>query len=137
MSTSGPMRDGRGGTQADLHLGGDLPIARMIVEIRELEGVAEADQAVIDERVAYRLARQPSAYVVLEIARPLVRRKHVAGPTALVPTLSTALLAGMIHEPESKKASEPLETCCLRTLKQDQGPSACPSLQHSLFSFPS
>jgi hypothetical protein len=45
-------------------------------------------------------------------------------------------LARIIHEPKCKKASESLETCCLGTNKRLQGPSACPSLQHSLFCFP-
>jgi len=81
-----------------------VPVTRIVIENPELEGVANDDITLIDERITHQLAQRPASYHVIEYVRRVVKRKdtnEISCPPAPVSVLEksyadVSLLAGML-----------------------------------------
>ncbi len=81
-----------------------VPVERIVIPNPELEGVADDDRILIEERVTHRLAQQPAAYKVIEYVRQVVKRRDTGQITcAPAPAnvleksyADVSLLAGML-----------------------------------------
>ena len=81
-----------------------VPVQTIEIPNPELEGLAEDAYAEVSEKISYRLAQKPGAYVVLKIVRKTVKRQDTkqlscpAAPTSVLEKsyADVSLLAGML-----------------------------------------
>jgi transposase len=81
-----------------------VPVRRIEIPNPELEGLAEDELTLIDERVTHQLAQQPASYVVIEYVRRVIKRRETgeitcppAPPSVLERSYAdVSLLAGML-----------------------------------------
>src|SRR5262249_51482400 len=81
-----------------------VPVEVIRVPNPDLRGLTEADYEVIGEKVTYRLAQRPGAYILLKYVRPVIKRKDTetlscppAPPAVLEKSLAdVSLLAGLL-----------------------------------------
>ena len=62
----------------DLRFESSVPAEILAVPNPEVAGLRVADYEVIGEKVTYRLAQRPGAYVILKYVRPVIKRKATA-----------------------------------------------------------
>lgn len=60
--------------ESGLRFDDSVPIHRIEVPNPELEGVADDELTLIDERITHQLAQQPASYVVIETVRKVMKR---------------------------------------------------------------
>jgi transposase len=99
-------REPEGDTTAEQELRFDasVPVEVIPVPNPEAEGLTSADYEVIGEKITYRLAQRPGAYVILKYVRPVIKRKAIAmlscppaPPTVLERSFAdVSLLAGLL-----------------------------------------
>jgi transposase len=81
-----------------------VPVEVIAVPNPEVAGLTTDDYEVIGEKVTYRLAQRPGAYVILKYVRPVIKRKETAAlscppapPAVLERSLAdVSLLAGLL-----------------------------------------
>ena len=69
-----PEAEGAG--EQDLRFDPSVPVEVIALPNPELAGMTAADYEVIGEKVTYRLAQRPGAYVLLQYVRPVLKRKE-------------------------------------------------------------
>jgi transposase len=92
------------GAEAALRFDASVPVEVIVLPNPETADLAESDYEVISEKVTYRLAQRPGAYVVLKYVRPVIKRKETgtlscppAPPAVLERSLAdVSLLAGLL-----------------------------------------
>jgi transposase len=62
----------------ELRFDASVPVEVIAVPNPEVTGLPAADYEVIGEKVTYRLAQRPGAYVILKYVRPVIKRKATA-----------------------------------------------------------
>jgi transposase len=90
--------------ESGLRFDSSVPVEVIEVPNPELEGLSAEDYEVIGEKVTYRLAQRPGAYVLLKYVRPLIKRKATetlscppAPPGVFEKSLAdVSLLAGLL-----------------------------------------
>lgn len=90
----------------ELRFDASVPVEVIAVPNPEVTGLTAADYEVIGEKVTYRLAQRPGAYVILKYVRPVIKRKATATlscPPALPAVLErsfadVSVLAGLLVE---------------------------------------
>jgi transposase len=55
-----------------------VPVERVEIDNPAIEGLGEDEYEVVDERVSYRLAQKPSAFVIIEYVRKVIKLKSPA-----------------------------------------------------------
>jgi transposase len=91
-------------TDTGLRFDDSVPIETIVLSSPALTDVPEDEQALITEKITYRLAQRPGNYVVLKYVRPVVKRKdtgELITPPAPVNVLDRSIadvsfLAGML-----------------------------------------
>lgn len=78
------------GDERDLRFDASIPMEVIRVPHPEVTGLTAEEYEVIDERVTYRLAQRPGAYVILKYLRPVIKRK--ASGTLSCPPAPPAVL---------------------------------------------
>jgi transposase len=92
------------GEDAALRFDAAVPVEVIAVSNPETVGLAESDYEVVGEKVTYRLAQRPGAYVVLKYVRPVIKRKDTGtltcppAPAAVLERslADVSLLAGLL-----------------------------------------
>jgi transposase len=64
--------------ERELRFDPSVPVEVIAVPNPEMAGLTEAEYEVIGEKVTYRLAQRPGAYVILKYVRPVIKRKATA-----------------------------------------------------------
>src|SRR5262245_42679879 len=90
--------------ESELRFDPAVPVEVIRVPNPDLRGLTEADYEVIGEKVTYRLAQRPGAYVLLKYVRSVIKRKDTetlscppAPPAVLEKSLAVvSLLAGLL-----------------------------------------
>ncbi|HXG19796.1 MAG TPA: IS66 family transposase [Methylomirabilota bacterium] len=88
----------------ELRFDASVPVEVIAVPAPEVAGLTANDYDVIGEKVTYRLAQRPGAYVILKYVRPVIKRKDTATlscspapPAVLERSLAdVSLLAGLV-----------------------------------------
>ncbi len=92
--------------EQELRFDASVPGEVIAVPNREVVGLSEAEFEVIGEKVTYRLAQRPGAYVILKYVRPVIKRKATAvlscppAPPAVLERsfADVSFLAGLVVE---------------------------------------
>ena len=87
-----------------LRFDASIPIERIEIPNPALEGLADSEWILIDERITHRLAQQPASYKIIEIVRKVVKRLDTGeitcppAPDAVLEKsfADVSLLAGML-----------------------------------------
>ena len=90
--------------ESGLRFGPDVPVRTIVVADPVVEAIAEGEREVIGEKVSYRLAQQPSSYVVLKYVRRVVKHRDTGeihtppAPTNVLErsAADVSVLAGML-----------------------------------------
>src|SRR5262245_23268972 len=90
--------------ESDLRFESSVPVEVILVPNPELEGLTADDYEVIGEKVTYRLAQRPGAYILLKHVRTIIKRKDTetlscppAPPGVFEKSLAdVSLLAGLL-----------------------------------------
>src|SRR5215510_1222220 len=90
--------------ESGLRFDSSVPVEVITVSNPDLVGLSESDYEVIGEKVTYRLAQRPGAYVLLKYVRTVIKRKETealscppAPPAVLEKSLAdVSLLAGLL-----------------------------------------
>ena len=61
--------------ERELRFDPSVPVEVIAVPNPELLGLKETDYEIISEKITYRLAQRPGAYVILKYVRPIIKRK--------------------------------------------------------------
>jgi transposase len=64
--------------EPEVRFDASVPVEVIAVPNPEVAGLTAADYEVIGEKVTYRLAQRPGAYVILKYVRPVIKRKATA-----------------------------------------------------------
>lgn len=64
------------GDERDLRFDASVPVEVITVPNPDVAGLADHEYEVIGEKITYRLAQRPGAYVILKYVRPVIKRKE-------------------------------------------------------------
>ena len=91
-------------SEPGLRFDDSVPIERIEISNPELDGVADDQLLVIDERITHQLAQQPASYKIIEIVRKVIKRRNTGEIScpAMPPSVleksyaDVSLLAGLL-----------------------------------------